>query len=261
MHEVDARSAQAVHRLDDAGVLVRDTTAERYGWKVGDTLPMTFARTGVKRMYVEGTFSSTAVRTDYVITLGAYAANYAQQLAIEVDVATAPGLSPGAGRAAVEAAVADYPVVKVMDRAQVLAAQVQQVDRLLVPVTALLALSVLIALLGIANTLALSIHERTRELGLLRAIGMARRQLRSMIRSEAAIIACLGAGLGLGIAVFFGWALVASMRHLGVTELVLPLRQLLGLAALATGAGMVAGMLPARRAASLGVLHAISTEP
>jgi putative ABC transport system permease protein len=200
------------------------------------------------------------VRTDYVITLGAYAANYSQRLALEVDVALAPGVAPPAGRAAVEAALADLPVVKVMDRAQVLDAQEEQVNRLLVPVTALLALSVLIALLGIANTLALSIHERTRELGLLRAIGMARRQLRAMIRSEAAIIACLGAGLGLAIALFFGWALVASMRHLGVTELVLPLPQLLGLAALATGAGMVAGMLPARRAASLGVLDAISSD-
>ena len=257
MHQVDARSALAVRGLDDAGVLVRDTTAERYGWKVGDTVPMTFARTGTKRMRLEGTFSSNAVRTDYVVTIGAYSANYAQRLALEVDVALAPGVAPAGGRAAIEAALADYPVVKVMDRAQVLAAQERQVDRLLAPVTALLALSVLIALLGIANTLGLSIHERTRELGLLRAIGMARGQLRSMIRSEAAIIAALGAGLGLGIALFFGWALVASMRHLGVTTLVFPLPQLAGLAALATGAGMVAGMLPARRAASLGMLDAI----
>jgi putative ABC transport system permease protein len=259
MHEVDAESAQAVRRLDDGGVLVRDTTAERYGWKAGDTVPMTFARTGTRPMRLEGTFSSDAVRTDYVVTLRAYAANYAQRLALEVDVALAPGVAPADGRAAIEGALADYPVVKVMDRAQVLASQKQQVDALLVPVTALLALSVLIALLGIANTLALSIHERTRELGLLRAIGMARSQLRSMIRSEAAIIACLGAALGVGVAVFFGWALVASMRHLGVTQLVLPLPQLLGLAALATGAGMVAGMLPARRAARLGVLDAIGS--
>ena len=260
MHDVDARSAAAVHSLDDAGVLVRDTTAARYGWKVGGTVPMTFARTGTRKMKLEGTFSSDAVRTDYVITLGAYKANFAQQLALEVDVALGPGVSAADGRAAIAATLADYPVVRVMDHAQVLAAQEQQVNRLLVPVTALLALSVVIALLGIANTLALSIHERTRELGLLRAIGMARRQLRAMIRSEAAIIACLGAVLGLGIALFFGWALVTSMRHLGVTELVVPYGQLLGLAALATAAGMVAGLLPARRAAGLGVLDAISSE-
>jgi putative ABC transport system permease protein len=147
-----------------------------------------------------------------------------------------------------------------MDHGEVLAAQEEQVDRLLVPVTALLALSVIIALLGIANTLALSIYERTREVGLLRALGMARRQLRSMIRSEAVIIAALGAALGIAVALFFGWALVACMRHLGVTELVFPAAQLAGLAVLATCAGMVAGILPARKAASLEVLKAISSD-
>ncbi|MDQ4091107.1 MAG: ABC transporter permease, partial [Actinomycetota bacterium] len=260
MHEVDAASAAAVRRLDDSGVLVRDTVAERYGWAVGDKVPMTFARTGTRQMKLQGVFSSTAVRTDFVITLGAYKANYAQHFSLEVDVALAAGVSPAAGRTAIEQAVADYPVIKVMDHAEVLAAADEQVDRLLVPVTALLALSVLIALLGIANTLALSISERTRELGLLRALGMARTQLRSMIRSEAAIIACLGAGLGVGVALFFGWALVASMEKLGVTELVFPFGQLTGLAVLATGAGMVAATLPGRKAASLEVLKAISSD-
>jgi putative ABC transport system permease protein len=260
MHEVDAASAAAVSRLDDRGVLVRDTVAERYGWAVGDSVPMTFARTGTRQMRLQGVFSSTAVRTDFVITLGAYQANYAQIFALEVDVALAPGVAPAAGRAAIEAALADYPVVTVMDHAEVLAAAEDQVDRLLVPVTALLALSVLIALLGIANTLALSISERTREVGLLRALGMARTQLRSMIRSEAAIIAGLGGALGVGAALFFGWALVAAMGHLGVTELVFPVGQLAGLAALATAAGMLAAVLPARRAASLEVLKAISND-
>jgi putative ABC transport system permease protein len=260
MHEVDAASEAAVRRLDDKGVLVRDTVAERYGWKVGGTVPMTFARTGTRAMRLQGTFSSTAVRTDYVITLGAYQANYAQQFSLEVDVALAPGVAASQGRAEIERLLADYPVVKVMDHTEVLAAQEEQVNRLLVPITALLALSVVIALLGIANTLALSIHERTRELGLLRAIGMARRQLRTMIRSEAVIIACLGASLGMAVAVFFGWALVASMRHLGVTELVFPVAQLAGLAALTTVAGMLAGILPARRAASLRVLDAIASD-
>jgi putative ABC transport system permease protein len=260
MHVVDDASAAAVRRLDDKGVLVRDTVAERYGWQVGDTVPMTFARTGTKKMVLQGTFSSNAVRTDFVITLGAYKANYAQQFSLEVDIALAPGVTPAAGRTAIEEALADYPVVKVMDHAEVLAAADEQVDRLLVPVTALLALSVLIALLGIANTLALSISERTRELGLLRALGMARTQLRSMIRSEAAIIACLGATLGVAVALFFGWALVGSMRQLGVTELVFPVGQLTGLAILATGAGMLAAILPGRKAASLEVLKAISSD-
>ena len=257
MHTVDTGSAAALARLGDGGVLVRDTTAGRYGWSVGDTVPMTFARTGTRPMRLAGTFSSTAVRTDYVISLDAYRANYSQQLALEVDVALAQGVPHAEGRSRIEAAVADYPVVRVMDHGEVVAAQEEKVDTLLFPVTALLGLSVLIALLGIGNTLALSISERTRELGLLRAVGMGRRQLRQMIRSEAAIIAGLGASLGVAVAVFFGWALTASMRGSGVTELVLPLAQLFGLAALATAAGVVAGTLPARRAASLPVLDAL----
>jgi len=257
MHDVDPQSATAVRNLDDRGVLVRDTTAERYGWTVGDDVSMTFARTGTTRMRLRGTFSTSAVRTDYVISLNAYRANFAQQMDLEVDVALAPGVTPAEGRAEIQKAVVDFPVVQILDRSQVLAAQNAQVDRLLVPVTALLGLSVAIALLGIANTLGLSIHERTRELGLLRAIGMARCQLRSMIRSEAVITACMGSIMGVVVAVFFGWALVTSMRDLGVSELVFPVAQLVGLVALATVAGLLAGVLPARRAASLGILDAI----
>ena len=258
LHDIDPQSAAAVRNLDDKGVLVRDTTAERYGWRVGDDVPRTFARTGTTPMRLRGVFSTSAVRTDYVVSLGAYRANFAQQMDLQVEVALAPGISPAAGRAEIRKALAAYPVVQILDRSQVLSAQNDKVDSLLVPVTALLGLSVAIALLGIANTLGLSLHERTRELGLLRAIGMARRQLRSMIRSEAVITACLGAVMGVVVAVFFGWALVRSMGNVGVSELVFPVAQLAGLVALATIAGLLAGVLPARRAASLGILHAIA---
>ncbi len=258
MYQLDQAADLAVRRLTDKGVLVRASVAERHGWKVGDEVPMTFARTGTKPMRLADTFTSTAVRSDYVVSLGAYKTNFKQQLSLEVDVRLAPGITAEAGRLAVEAALVDFPNVEARDRSQVLAAQKDQIDRLLVPVTALLGLSVIIALLGIVNTLALSIHERTRELGLLRAVGMGRGQLRSMVRSEAVIIASLGSILGVVVAVFFGWALVGAMRDLGVSELVVPVRQLLGLVAAATTAGLLAGVLPARRAARLPVLDAIS---
>jgi putative ABC transport system permease protein len=148
--------------------------------------------------------------------------------------------------------------VDVLDRTEVLATQQRQVNRVLLPVTALIILSVIIALLGIANTLALSIHERTREIGLLRAIGMARTQLRTMIRSEAVIITLLGAALGLTVAVFFGWALVSGMHSMGVTEFVLPVGQLAGWVLVAGAAGLAAGVLPARRAGRLDVLDAVA---
>jgi putative ABC transport system permease protein len=257
MHQVDAASTDAVRRLDDKGVLVRDTVAEHHGWKIGDVVPMDFARTGTQRLPIRGIFSTTAVRTDYVISLKAFGANYAQPLFLEIDVKLAAGAAATTAQANVRRALADLPVVKVMDRSQVLTAQQDQVDRLLTPVAALLGLSVLIGLLGIANALALSVHERTREIGLLRAVGMARTQLRTMIRCEALIITGLGSMLGLGLAIGFGWASVTAIRGLGVTELVFPVGQLGGLVAAATAAGLFAAVVPARRAAGLKVLDAV----
>jgi putative ABC transport system permease protein len=124
----------------------------------------------------------------------------------------------------------------------------------------LLALAVVIALIGIANTLALSIHERTRELGLLRAVGITRGQLRSMVRSESLVISLLGAVQGLVLGVLFGWAIVVALHPQGITHLVFPVVQLLVLAALAGLAGIVAAIAPSRRTARLDVMHAVTTE-
>jgi putative ABC transport system permease protein len=258
MHDLDPSTSAAAGRLDDESVLVRASIAEHQGWHVGDEVPMTFARTGTRPMHLADTFSNTTVRSDFVVSIGAFKDNYAQQLDAQVELLLKDGVSLAAGRVAIEKALSEFSTVQVMDRSQVLAAQEKQVNSLLVPVTALLALSVVIALLGIANTLALSIHERTREVGLLRAVGMGRGQLRSMVRAEAVIVACLGAVLGVAVAVFFGWALVSAMHDLGVTELVVPVGQLSALVAMATGAGLVAGVLPARRAGRMGVLDAIA---
>jgi putative ABC transport system permease protein len=124
----------------------------------------------------------------------------------------------------------------------------------------LLALAIFIALLGIGNTLALSIFERTRELGLMRAVGMTRRQLRSMIRWESVIIALQGTALGLLVGVFFGWALVLAMKSQGITTFSIPVRSLVIMVVLAAVAGVVAAILPSRRAAKLNILHAIVSE-
>jgi putative ABC transport system permease protein len=258
VHRLDPESEASARRLGDGDVIVRDTVARRHGWRPGGDVPMTFARTGTQRLRMVDTFSSTAVTGDYVISLRTYEANFAQQLDAEVRVLLSAGVDPVEGRARIEAALAEFSNVDVLDKDEVLAAQEAQVNRILVPVTGLLALSVLIALLGITNTLALSIHERTREIGLLRAIGMARRQLRSMIRSEAVIIASLGATAGVAVALFFGWAAVSAMRDVGLTELVFPVRQLLAWVGAVSVAGLLAAILPARRAAGLDVLDAVT---
>ena len=150
--------------------------------------------------------------------------------------------------------------MKVEDQAQFRQSQASQVNALLGLITALLLLAILIALFGIVNTLALSIFERTREIGLLRAIGMGRRQVRAMIRWEAVIIAVFGAVLGLVVGVFFGWAMVEALKDQGVSSLAIPGGQLIVYVLLAGLAGVVAAIWPARRAAKLNVLEAITTE-
>jgi putative ABC transport system permease protein len=134
------------------------------------------------------------------------------------------------------------------------------VNRLLSLVYALLGLAVLIAVLGIVNTLALSVMERTREVGLLRAVGMTRRQLRAMVRWESVAIAVLGAVLGIVLGVVFGVALQSALSEEGLEVLAVPWGRLAAFLLLAALVGVLAAVWPARRAAKLDVLHAITTE-
>ena len=153
---------------------------------------------------------------------------------------------------------AQNPLAEVQDRDEFEASMGAQIDMMLNLIYALLALAVFIALLGIANTLALSIFERTRELGLLRAVGMTRAQLRATVRWESVIIALLGTTLGLAIGTSFGWAMVKALEDQGLSTFTIPVTQLVVVVAIAAIAGVLAAVLPARRAAKLDVLEAIS---
>jgi putative ABC transport system permease protein len=137
--------------------------------------------------------------------------------------------------------------------------QRKQVDSILGLIYALLSLSVIVALLGIVNTLALSVHERTRELGMLRAVGMTRRQVRRMVRAEAVITAVIGAVLGLGLGVAFAAIVSRPLAKEGFAFAV-PVGTLIVLLVLAAIAGTVAAIPPARRAAKVDVLRAVTTE-
>jgi putative ABC transport system permease protein len=197
---------------------------------------------------------------DYVLPLAAAEGNFPQALDTSVYVKLAPGVTTAAARPALNRVLAAYPNATLMDQAQYKAQQEQQVNQMLNLIYGLLALAVIIALIGIANTLVLSIYERTRELGLLRAVGTTRGQLRAMIRYEALVMSLFGALEGLVLGVLFGWAIVAAMHSQGVTNLVFPITQLLVVAVLAGLAGVVAAIAPSRRAARLNVLQAVTTE-
>jgi putative ABC transport system permease protein len=137
-----------------------------------------------------------------------------------------------------------------------------QINQFLGIIYVLLALSIVIALMGIANTLALSIHERTRELGLLRAIGQTRPQLRRMVRGESMIIAVFGTLGGIAVGLFLGWGLISALGATDpeLTSFSAPVGQLVIITVIGALAGVLAGLRPARRAARLDVLSAISTE-
>jgi putative ABC transport system permease protein len=161
---------------------------------------------------------------------------------------------------ALEAVVADLPIVTVKDQAGFAAEQREPIDQLVLMIYALLGLALLIAALGIVNTLALSVIERTREVGLLRAIGFSRSQLRRMITVESVVIAVLGAVLGVVLGIGFGSAMMRSLRDEGLEVVSVPVMQLVAFLLLAVIIGLVAALFPARRAGRLDVLNAIATE-
>jgi putative ABC transport system permease protein len=163
-------------------------------------------------------------------------------------------------RKGIDAITADLPTVTLKDPQEFADEQKDQINQFLSLIYGLLALSVLIALLGVVNTLALSVIERTREVGLLRAIGVSRGQLRTMIRLESMVIAIFGALLGVAIGVAFGVSLISTLEDEGLTELVVPVVPLVGFVVGAALLGVLAAVFPARRAARLDVLRAITAE-
>ncbi|MGH2754569.1 MAG: ABC transporter permease [Actinomycetota bacterium] len=247
--------------LEDGGLFLYDQAAEDLGIGVGDTYEMQFAATGRMDVPVVGLFDDkTFVGSDYLVSIDTYNENFPERVDSNVLVKAADGVSLDSARAAVEEVTQDYPNVEVENQAEAKESYASQIDQLLGLVTALLALALVIALLGITNTLALSVYERTRELGLLRAVGMSRRQTRAMIRWEAVIIVIIGGILGIAIGIFFGWALVKALADEGITTFSIPGGQMLLYLVLAVLAGILAAIPPARRAAKLNVLEAIATE-
>ena len=171
-----------------------------------------------------------------------------------------PGADLPALQRTIERQTAQLPTVTVKDQAGYAAEQRGPIDQLLRLIYALLGLALVIAVLGIVNTLALSVIERTREIGLLRAIGLGRLQLRRMVRLEAIVIALLGAVLGVAMGIVFGLALMVSLRDQGLEAISVPAMQLVGFVVAAGVLGVLAAVFPARRAARLDVLRAIATE-
>jgi putative ABC transport system permease protein len=241
------------------GQLLIDTTAaSARHLSVGSVVPVTFAQTGAATMRVGGIFRANPLIGSYVVGAGFFLSHFTNPLPVAVLVSTRSG-SAHVGRA-INSYLGAYPNVGVQTRAQFEQSQQAAVDKELGLVYVLLALAIVVALIGIVNTLMLSVFERTRELGLLRAVGMKRRQVRSMIRSEAVIIALFGAVIGVIIGTALGVAFAASLKQQGITEIAIPITSLVGFLILAAVLGLGAASWPARRAAKLDVLAAIAAQ-
>jgi putative ABC transport system permease protein len=243
--------------LVNGEMLVNSITATSKHLSVGDTVPVRFAETGTTSLRVGGIYEANALASSYLVSEGVFLSHYdhpkPQQVLLSTNGASGT-------EAAVSRALAAFPNAQVQTRSQFQQSQVSRVNQLLALVYALLALAVVIALIGIVNTLMLSVIERTREIGLLRAVGMRRPQVRLMIRSEAVILAVFGAIIGIIIGTLMGLALVRALRQQGISDTVVPVSSLVIFLLLSAVLGLIAASWPARRAARLDVLAAIAAQ-
>ncbi len=250
----------SVADLGDREAVVSSDLAADEDWSVGDKVAIVFPSGDERRYTLVGEYESNVLITGLVIDLADYREVGGAALDRQLYVVLDEGVDPGAVLPEVEDAASANPLVSVLDQTQIKEQNSAQLDQLLYFVYALLGLSVIIAALGVVNTLTLSVVERTRELGLLRAVGATRRQIRRAVRWEAVVVAVLGAVLGIAVGVASGVALQRALADAGIDQLAVPTSTLLAIMVLALIIGVLASVLPARRAARLNILEAIAEE-
>ena len=252
--------------LTNNGVAIPEKMATDKNLTIGDQLEVSFLNGGPPSLTIESIYDSKfpIQGPGYFINDELFAEvtppdlQTAQSIYIGLDNTSDEGIAEARG--SIEQVTAAVPGAKLQSIKEFTKAQTDQANQFLVVVYVLLALALVIAIVGVINTLLLSVYERTRELGLLRAVGMSRRQVRSSIRSESVIISLIGTIIGLGIGLVFGWALVTALYDQGITSFAVPWSQLIIIVLLAALAGIGAALYPAWRASRLDVLRAVSAE-
>ncbi|MDH3499171.1 MAG: FtsX-like permease family protein [Acidimicrobiia bacterium] len=246
--------------LQPGEIWVAQGVAEANEWSLGDDVVIDFQNTGEQTFTLVGVAVGDTAEGILAITIDDYVTNFGSSTDSQVYAKLAAGVTLDQGKATLESIAEGVPTANVQTLEELQSDAEQQINQLLNLITGLLGLAVVIALIGVTNTMTLSVYERTREIGLLRAVGLSRLQTRRMIRSEASIISIFGASLGVAIGIFFGWAILQALQDQGFTAFVIPYGTVL-LWIIVTGIlGVIFALLPAWRASKLNVLEAISYE-
>jgi putative ABC transport system permease protein len=252
-------SQDVLASLGDNGAFVDDEYADEHDLRVGSNFPLTFANGETKEMEVQGIFDPPAGGSPFgrvTISAETWDRFNEQPRNLFSFVLMEDGQSDE-NRAQLERALDDYPSAKVQTREEFIDNQISALNAILNILYVLLALSVIVSLFGIVNTLVLTVFERTREIGMLRAIGMSRRQLRRMIRYESVITALMGGAIGIVLGIVLGALLGARVEFIDFT---VPATQIVVFALAAFVVGLIAAIFPARRAARLNILQALQYE-
>jgi len=240
--------------------IVDSTLATAAGVREGDTVTFNFPQGATVRIRVGGIYTANALVSGYMVSLATMLPNVPAARDSLVLANAAAGTSTTQAERALHQDVKAFPLLMAMSRAEYRSFVGASLDSFLNLIYTLLAFAIIIAVLGIANTLILSVLERTREIGVLRALGMTRSQTRSMVRWESVIISLLGAVLGLSVGLGLGVAVSASLHDLGITQVAVPGLNLILYAIVAGVFGVVAAIFPTIRASRIDILRAITTE-
>ncbi len=253
-------TAGTVNPADTAAIAVARSAASSNHWQTGSTVTVTYPDGTSGRLRVSAIYTNTDIAGNYLITQQTWTAHSRQVIDDQILIKLRPSASITAARKAVTALAAAYGKPEIQDRAQYITSVTSGVNTILGLIYVMLVLAIVIALMGITNTLSLAIGERTRELGLLRAVGQTRSQARSLIRWESVLIALFGTTGGVLLGTFLGWAVVKVSASTALADFAAPPAQLLILLAAGAAAGVLAALRPARRAARLDVMKALATQ-
>ena len=250
--------------IEEAGglnTILHDSIAEDNGFEVGDTVPVVFSSGGETELQIVAIYSENIIAgLSWIVDLSVWDQYFASTQNRFVSVVTAEGVSQSEASVALEAVVADYPQVELQSKQEFNDSQIGTINQVVTIVNVFLALALVIAFMGIANTLALSVIERTKELGLLRAVGMKRGQTLRMVLGEGVIISVYGGLLGIALGIVFGTVITNLLPEQFISTVAIPSQRLLVYLLIAAAAGLASALLPARRASRLNVLDAIANE-